>query len=115
MGGLLAGTMLVAGSVGASANFAFCSSDPPIVVITPGGHSVTVNTQVILPAGSQQLKNDTAEDAVARPDGHGGTLITVNVYVAAPAHVVSSVYRYKVSTAGDGRDVVTLQLDVPIS
>lgn len=115
VGGLLAGAMLVATSAGASANFAFCMDDPPVQVETFGGHNLTVNAQVYLPSGSQQLMNEVSDYASARPDGKGGTLVTVNVFVPAPAHVVASVNRFHVSAAGNGNDVVTLLLDVPIS
>lgn len=115
VGGLLAGAMLMATSGGASANFAFCMDDPPVQVVTPGGHNITVNAQVYLPAGSQELMDQVSDSASARPDGRGGTLITVSVFVPAPAHVVASVNRYRVSAAGDGDGVVTLLLDVPIS
>jgi hypothetical protein len=107
--------MLMATSAAASANFAFCMDDPPITTTTPGGTTLTVNTQVYLPAGSQQLKNDVYETSSVQPDGHGGTLVTVNVYVPAQAHVVATVKKYQVSASGDGNDVVTVQLDVPVS
>jgi hypothetical protein len=115
LGGVVAAAMLAATSVGASANVAFCMSDPPIQVVTPGGHTVTVNNQVYLPAGSMLLKNNVTDDASAQPDGHGGTLITVHVYVPAAARVVASVYRYGVTAASSGFSVVTLHLDVPVS
>lgn len=115
MGGLLAGAMMFATSVGAAANVTFCESDPPIQVVTPGGHNLQVNTQVYFARGSQQLPQAVTETSSAQPDGNGGTMITVNVFLPAPAHVVASVNRYKVSVAGDGSAVVTLYLDVPIS
>lgn len=115
VGGLMAGAMLAATSLGASANVVFCMSDPPIQVVTPGGHNLIVNNQVYLPAGAMQLKNNVTDDAAAQPDGHGGTLITVHVYVPLAAHVVASVNRYGVTAVRDGTRVVTLYLDVPLS
>ena len=115
LGGVLAGAMLMATSVGASANFAFCESDPPVQVVTPGGHVLVVNNTVYLAHGSQQLLSAVTETASAQPDGKGGTLITLSVFVPVSAHVVASVYRYQVSAAGDGSGVLTLVLDVPIS
>ena len=114
-GGLLAGAVVLATSAGAAANFAFCSDDPPIQTSTPGGANVTINTTVYLPAGSQQLKNDVSETSTAQPDGHGGTMFTISVYVPAQAHVVATVKKYQVSTSADGNGVVTLHLDVPVS
>ena len=115
LGGLLAGAMVMATSVAASANFAFCESDPPVQVVTPGGHNLTVNNQVFLAPGSQQLLNSVTDDAIAQGDGHGGTLITVHVYVPGTARVVSSVNRYGVKASSSGTGVVTLYLDVPIT
>lgn len=115
LGGLMAAAMVMATSAGASANFAFCMDDPPAAAVTPGGVNLTVNTQVYLPSGSQQLKNEVYATTSSQPDGHGGTLVTVNVYVPAPAHVVATVKRYQVSAAGDGNGTVTLVLDVPVS
>lgn len=115
LGGLLAGVMVIATSVVASANVIFCMDDPPVQVVTPGGHNLTVHNQVYLPAGSQQLLNDVSDEASAQPDGHGGTLITDTVYVPAPGRVVATVYKYNVRVTGSGSSVVTLLLDVPIS
>jgi hypothetical protein len=114
-GGLLAGVMLVAGSAVASANMAWCLSDPPIQVVTPGGHILVVNNLVYLPPNAMHLKDQITDDATAQPDGHGGTLLTVHVHVPARAHVVSSENRYGLSDQGDGDTVVTLLLDVPTS
>jgi len=115
MGGLLAGVMLMATSVAASANFVWCMSDPPVQVVTPGGHALTVNNQVYLSAAARHLMNNVTDTASAAADGHGGTLVTVHVFVPGAAHVVSSVYRYGLSAANDGSGVVTLTLDVPIT
>jgi hypothetical protein len=114
-GGLLAGVMLVAGSAVASANMAWCVSDPPIQVVTPGGHNLTINNQVYLPPNAKHLKGQITDDATAKPDGKGGTLITVHVHVPAHAHVVSSENRYRLSDQRDGDTVVILYLDVPTS
>ena len=115
LGGLLAGVMLVGGSAVASANMAWCLSDPPIQVTTPGGHNLMVNNQVYLPPSAKHLKGQITEDATAQADGHGGTLITVHVHVPEQAHVVSSENRFRLSDQGDGDSVVTLLLDVPTS
>lgn len=115
VGGLLAGVMVIATSIVASANLVFCMDDPPVQVVTPGGHNLTVHNQVSMPAGSQQLLNDVTDQATAQPDGHGGTLITDTVYLPAPARVVASVNKYNVRATGSGTTVVILLLDVPIS
>ena|SRR5579859_1579103 len=119
--GTLASTlMLVAGQATASANVEWCLTDPPIEVLTPGGHYVTVNNMVYLPPRYLHLIRQITDDASAVPDGHGGTLVTVHVRIpkgVSQAQVVSSDYRYQVSSeaGGNGGLVITLYLDVPIS
>lgn len=107
--------MLLAGSIGASANISWCISDPPVGVVSPGGQNLTVSTQVFLPPGSQHLKSQIQDQAVTSPDVNGGTLITVYVTVPVQSHVVSSVNRFGVSAQADGSGVVTLYLHVPVS
>jgi len=118
LGGLLAGTLFVAGSGAASANVAWCISDPPILLVTPGGHNIVVNNVVYLPPQALHLKSQITDDATAVSDGAGGTLVTVHVHVPATAghaHVVSTENRYKVSTQRDGETTITLFLDVPLT
>ena len=115
VGALLGGAMLFAGGGGASANMAWCVSDPPIQVVTPGGHNLLVNNQVYLPPYAMHLKDRITDDAAVQPDGAGGTLITVYVHVPTHSHVVSSDNRYRVTTEKDGTDLIILYLDVPIN
>jgi hypothetical protein len=120
VGALTAGLLAVSGPGTASANLMWCVSDPPIQVVTPGGHYLMVNNMIYLsPADRHKAKLITNAAGVA-PNGRGGTLITVNVFIPATihgAHIVSSNYRYRVTNAGDGSGgrVVTLILDVPTS
>jgi hypothetical protein len=112
--------MLGLGQVAASANMVWCLSDPPLQVVSPGGQALTVNTTVYLPLHSERLQSSIAEGATAAPDGTGGTLITVSVWIpdaVSSARVVSSENKYKVSAQGwgTGGTVVTLYLDVPTS
>jgi len=115
VGALLGGAMLFGGGGEASANMAWCVTDPPIQVVTPGGHYLVVNNLVYLPPYAMHLKDQISDDANAQPDGRGGTLITVYVHVPAHSHVVSSDNRYRVTTQQDGSVLITLYLDVPIS
>src|SRR2546421_12672456 len=111
VGSLLAVAMLIGGQEVASANVMWCLSDPPIQVVTPGGHYLMVNNQVYLPAYAKHLKSQVVDDAVAEPDGRGGTLITVYVHVPTYSHVVSSENRYRLSARRDGTSLLTLYLD----
>lgn len=120
IGALGALAMIVAGNSAAAANFEWCAEDPPIQVVTPGGHFVTVNNTVYLATADPRLRNQVTDSAAAAPDGVGGTLIAVYVNVpggVSQALVVSSVYHYQVSKQADGSGgtVITLFLDVPVS
>jgi hypothetical protein len=112
---LLGGAMLFAAAGEASANMTWCVSDPPIQVVTPGGHNLVVNNLVYLPPYAMHLKDRITDDAAVQPDGRGGTLITVYVHVPLHSHVVSSENRYRVTTQQDGTQLITLYLDVPIN
>ncbi len=119
--GALAAGLLVLGQGTASANVMWCLSDPPIQVVTPGGHNLSVNNMIYLSPADRHIAKRITDDAIAAPDGHGGTLITVHIYVpqgAHGAHIVSSNFRYRVTETNSspgGATVVTLKLDVPTS
>jgi hypothetical protein len=124
VGVLGAGLLLLGGGGSVAANMEWCSSDPPIQVVTPGGSHLTVNNTIYFhPADRPNLKSISYE-ASAAPNGSGGTLVTVNVYFPEnfnDAYVVSASKRFNVqdtaSTNGGatGNNVVTLRLDVPIA
>jgi hypothetical protein len=121
VGALTLGLLVLGGQGAASANVMWCLSDPPIQVVTPGGHNLSINNMVYLSPVDRHIARLIKDDATAAPDGRGGTLITVHVYIPKTAHganVVSSNYRYRVSeTEGsrNGETVLTLKLDVPTS
>ena len=115
---MIAAVLSLAGEVSASAHVVFCMYDPPIQVVTPGGHYLTVNNTIYLPPYERHVADHFAATATATADGHGGTLINVRVNVASgvsSAHVVASVQRFQVSSdgGGSGGTVVSLDLDVP--
>jgi hypothetical protein len=77
-----------------------------------------VNNLVYLPPQALHLRGLITDDATAVSNGHGGTLVTVNVHVPASAgraHVVSSANRFQTSTQQDGEVTITLYLDVPLT
>ena len=115
---LASGALVIGGAGSASANIAWCTSDPPVHVDTESGANVTVNTSVTVAKSESGYLNDVKSDAVAVANGAGGTYITVHVNLPAgisTATVVSQVKRYHVSTSagGHGGTVVTLYLTVP--
>ncbi len=112
--------VVIGGAGSASANIAWCSADPPARTVTGDGASLTVNTYVTVLKPEVHYLNDFQSEASNAPDGRGGTLITVHVYLPAglsSARVTSSVNRYGVSASaiGAGGSLVTLYLDVPKS
>ncbi len=121
VGAMAAGLLVVAGQGAASANVMWCLSDPPIRVVTPGGHNLSVNNMVYLSPVDRHLASRITGTASAAVDGKGGSLITVHVFIPPGAHgasVVSNNFRYRVTDsngAPGGGTVVTLQLDVPTS
>jgi hypothetical protein len=120
VGALTAGLLALGGAGAASANVAWCMSDPPVQVVTPGGHALTVNNMVYLSPVDRHLARFITDDATAVPVGPGRTLITVNLYLPAGSHsafTVASNNRYQVSSSGRGAggSVITVQLTVPIS
>ena len=120
IGTMTAVALMVGGAGAASANIAWCSADPPAQTVTGGGANLTVNTYVTVFKPEVHYLKDFKSEASTAPDGHGGTLITVHVYVPAglsSARVTSTVNRFQVSASaiGAGGSVVTLYLDVPKS
>ena len=120
VGTLAAMAMIVGGAGSASANIAWCSADPPAQAVTSGGANLMVNTYVTVLKPQVHYLNDFTSSASTAPDGRGGTLITVRVYLPvglSAARVTSTVNRYQVSASGSGvgGSVVILYLDVPKS
>ena len=118
-GVVLAGAMVVAGAMSASANIVWCVDDPPVQVQTPSGTNLVVHTSISVPNNQAKFVNAVSVNAVTAPDGAGGTLITVYVRVPSridAARVTASVQKYKVysaSTTVAGGSSATIVLDVP--
>jgi len=121
VGALTAGLLVLGGQGAASANVMWCLSDPPIQVVTPGGTYLSVNNMIYLSPVDRHIASQISDSASTAPDGKGGTLITVHVYIpsnADGANVVSSNFRYQVQDSGGTRHggvTLTLTLDVPTS
>jgi hypothetical protein len=124
VGALGAGLLILGGPATAAANVEWCSSDPPIQVVTPGGSHLTVNNTIYFQAVDRQNLKSITHDASTTPDGVGGTLITVHLYFPDnfnDARVVAANYRFSAQDTASlnggatGNNVVTLQLDVPIA
>jgi hypothetical protein len=104
----------------AAANMTWCVSDPPIQVVTPAGHIVTVNNMVYIAQSESRFGNRITDSATAASNPAGGTLVMVRVNLPqgiSQARITSSVYRFKVSSqaVGTGGTTVILYLNVPIT
>ncbi len=121
LGALATGLLVMGGQGVASANVMWCLSDPPIQVVSPGGHILSVNNMIYLSPIDRHIASQISAGASAAADGKGGTLITVHVYIPEAAHgadVVSANYRFQVADSGatrHGGTVLTMTLDVPTS
>jgi hypothetical protein len=120
VGAMAASAMVIGGAGSASANVAWCMSDPPAKAVTQDGANLSVNVYVAVPRPEVKLLNDVSSNASTAPDGTGGTLITVRVSLPvgmSNARITASVNRYQVTAtvAAAGGTVVTLYLDVPRS
>ena len=118
LGVVAAGGMVLGFAGPASANIAWCMEDPPVQVATPTGSNLMVNTTVSVVRTEVHSLRAVQTTTASAPDGHGGTLITVQVALPAgisTAKITSSVNRYQVtaSATAPGGSTVTLYLDVP--
>src|SRR5258706_6106713 len=110
--------ILIGGAPTPRATCEWCVYDPPIQVVTPGGHIVIVNNTIYLPPYERHLASHFTATATAVSNGRGGTHLSIHVQIGSgitSAHVVSSVNRFQVSAVagGTGGTVVTTDLDVP--
>src|SRR5262249_12896700 len=94
----------VASTAGASASVLWCVGDPPVQMSSPSGTNFTVGTQIFTSGSKQHLSQQVDELVTSAPDGHGGTLVTVEILGPAGQQmtVVASVNKYKVSAQASG-------------
>ena len=109
--------LTVASAGGAAANVMWCVGDPPLQLSSAGGTNFTVNTQFYTTDSKQHLSQQLTEEVTSAPDGHGGTLVTVEVFGPAgqSVTVVASLNKYKLSAQASGKGDVIVQLDVPVA
>jgi hypothetical protein len=116
-GGAVACGLLAASSTVVSANVMWCVGDPPVQMSSPSGTNFTVGTQIFTSGNKQHLSQQVDEIVTSTPDGHGGTLVTVEIQGPAgqAMTVVASVNKYKVSGQASGVGDVVVTLDVPVA
>src|SRR2546428_127426 len=78
---VIAAALSFAGVAPASAMVLWCGSDPPLQVVTPAGTNVMVNNMIYVPRYDTHLATHFPASATTASNGHGGTLITVQVQV----------------------------------
>ncbi|HZQ50356.1 MAG TPA: hypothetical protein VFB69_08615 [Candidatus Dormibacteraeota bacterium] len=117
VGGAVACGLSVAAPAVASANVMWCVGDPPVQMSSPSGTNFTVSTQIFTTGNKQHLSQLVDEKVTSVSDGHGGTLVTVEIIGPAgqPMTVVASVNKYKVSGQASGVGDVSVTLDVPVA
>jgi hypothetical protein len=115
--GAVACGLTVATAAGASANIMWCVGDPPVQMTSTSGTNFTVGTQIFTTGSKQHLSQHVTEVVTSRPDGHGGTLVTVDIKGPAGQQmsVVASVQKFKVSGQASGTGDVSVTLDVPVA
>jgi len=102
----VAGAGLALGATPGMAWSSFCEDDPPVQVVTPAGHNVTVNNFLIYQRQDRHLMRHAALYATATPAGPGQTLVVIHVLTPAGGHggirVNSKSDRFETSTFADG-------------
>lgn len=122
----LAAALSAAAAIGLAAQPAlawnsWCDDEPPVTVVTPNGHRVTINNWISVPIQDRRLLRSMAVSGEAYAGEETGTSVIV-IHVHTPhggsqyVRVTSSTMRYQeVSTAEGGWDTdVYLVLTVPV-
>ena len=68
VGTLAAGLLLLGGGGTAGANVLWCSGDPPIAVVTPGGSHLMVNNMLYVSQADKANVKSVTHDATTAPD-----------------------------------------------
>jgi hypothetical protein len=100
------GAGLALGATPGLAWSSFCEDDPPVQVVTPAGHNVTVNNFLTYERQDRHLMRHATLYATASPAGPGHTLVVIHVLTPAGGHsgihVDSTTDRFEATTFADG-------------
>jgi hypothetical protein len=116
----VAGVGLAVGATPGLAWSSFCEDDPPVQVVTPAGHNLTVNNYLIYERQDRRLMKHAQVYATASPAGPGHTLVVIHVLTPpgghSGIHVNSKTDRFETSTFADGEwgDEIDLQMTLAI-
>ena len=117
-----AATAALAGPMPALAWVDWCDSEPPVTVVTPAGHHVTVNNFLSAPVQDRHLLNGAIVTGYATPaeEDSGESVLHILVWLphggAQYVNIKSETARFSQVAEGRGEwgELVELTLTVPI-
>ena len=118
-GGLAAVAATMLSGLTASASY-FCEDEPPVTIVTPAGHHVTVNNFLTTERAYAHLLKRVAVTGYAEPAGEGRSLLHIYVFLpkggASHVHVTSRTQRFETQTERDGvwGEIIELEMTVPL-
>ena len=84
----------------------FCEDDPPVQVVTPSGHNLTVNNWVYYSAQDRRLMRQAMFYGTTYPAGPGHTLVVIHMITPSGGdgliQVTSRTERFGTQTAASG-------------
>ena len=120
VGALSASAALGLAATPALAWNSWCDNEPPVQVVTPDGHHLTINNWISVPVQDRHLlANMVVYGEAERGEQPGTSIVTIHVLTPGGGsryvHVTSSTDRFRAVTSADGDwdSEITLQLTVP--
>jgi hypothetical protein len=84
----------------------YCESDPPVQVVTPAGHIVTINNWMAVETSNRHLLRQVVVYGTTEPYGPGHTLVTIHIRTPhggqGRVHVTSRTARFQQDAIADG-------------
>jgi hypothetical protein len=84
----------------------YCESDPPVQVVTPAGHNVTINNWMTVETTNRHLLKEMVVYGTTEPYGPGQTLVTIHIHTPhggqGQVHVRSRSTRFEQGAVADG-------------
>jgi len=102
----MAGAALGMSAAPAGAWSSFCEDDPPVQVVTPAGHNVTINNFVLYHVQDRHLMRHVQFYATAYPAGPGHTFVVIHMVTPkggmGAVRVTSRTQRFQQETVASG-------------
>jgi hypothetical protein len=105
----------------ASAINVICMDDPPVHLLSPAGNPIEINNYVIYSPSDRHLAHHAQVFGYTEPDGHGGTLAHVFVFLPGGGNESVSVHsvNHQTQSASEGKagwgGFTEVDVDVPIA